>query len=51
MTNNYQFKHVNVPYNIPDLRKPGSFCSDWADLARDYGIEHVYNHFIIKNIF
>ena len=50
MTNNYQFKHVNVPYNIPDLRKPGSYCSDWADLARDYGIEHVYNHFIIKNI-
>lgn len=50
MTNNYQFKHVNVPYNIPDLRKPGSFCSDWADLARDYGIEHVYNHFVKKSI-
>lgn len=50
MTERYGFRHINVPYNIPDLRKKGKFITDWADWARDYGLEVVTNHFKNKGI-
>lgn len=50
MTNLHNFKHINVPDGIPDLRKEGKFITDWSDWSRDYGIDTVREYFKKKKI-
>ena len=45
LTNNYNFKHCNVPDKY--LKEN---ITDFADLGKKYGIEYVYNHFKRKNL-
>ena len=45
LTNNYNFKHCNVPDKY--LKE---IITDFADLGKKYGIEYVYNHFKRKNL-
>lgn len=45
LTNNFGFKHCNVPDKY--LKEN---ITDFADLAKNYSIEYVYNHFKKKNL-
>lgn len=45
LTNNFGFKHCNVPDKY--LKEE---ITDFADLAKNYSIEYVYNHFKKKNL-
>lgn len=45
LTNNFGWKHCNVPDR---LLKEG--ISDFADFAKNYSIDYVYNHFKKKNL-
>lgn len=45
LTNNFGFKHCNVPDKY--LKEN---ITDFADLAKNYSIDYVYNHFKKKNL-
>ena len=46
LTNNYGFKHVNVPYEYLNSNPK---CTDFADLCYNYGIEKVTEYFKSKS--
>lgn len=44
ITENFKWKHLNPPDKyLPEIK-------DWADLAKEKGIEKVYNHLMKKNL-
>ena len=44
ITENFKWKHLNPPDKyLPEIK-------DWADLAKEKGIEYVYNHFKKKDL-
>ena len=44
ITENFKWKHLNPPDKyLPEIK-------DWADLAKEKGIEYVYNHLMKKNL-
>jgi hypothetical protein len=44
ITENFKWKHLNPPDRyLPEVK-------DWADLAKEKGIEKVYNHLMKKGV-